>query len=105
MQRRTPEPPSTFTGAYTPLAELFDLTATSWMVDAECATAGVGIAWVPDSPTAEPAALEQAEPLCAVCTVRGRCLDYALEDKSLIGVWGGTTTADRRLIRQAQRAA
>jgi hypothetical protein len=38
--------------------------------------------------------------LCGACPVRQDCLDFALTKPELVGVWGGTTQAERRwLIR------
>ncbi len=48
---------------------------------------------------------EKARAICAVCPARGACLDMALADPSLTGVWGGTTAADRRRIRKKVRRA
>lgn len=31
---------------------------------------------------------------------RVECLDYALADPSLVGVWGGTGKAERRALRR-----
>ena len=40
--------------------------------------------------------------ICATCTVRAECLDYALEARERYGVWGGTTEKQRRrLLRQS----
>lgn len=39
---------------------------------------------------------------CRTCPVRAECLEYAL-DIGAVGIWGGTTTAQRRQIR-ARRA-
>jgi WhiB family redox-sensing transcriptional regulator len=49
---------------------------------------------------------QQSEALavCARCPVRDECLDYAIRYDEL-GVWGGTTDAQRRRIRNARRAA
>jgi WhiB family redox-sensing transcriptional regulator len=50
--------------------------------------------------------LELARRLCAGCPVRSPCLAYALEvDDNLVGVWAGTTTADRDRMREAGSAA
>jgi WhiB family transcriptional regulator, redox-sensing transcriptional regulator len=38
--------------------------------------------------------------LCETCPVRRDCLEYALADCSLTGLWGGTTDAERRNIRR-----
>ena len=40
--------------------------------------------------------------ICVSCPVKTECLNYALEDPSLKGVWGGTSARQRsRLRRQA----
>jgi WhiB family redox-sensing transcriptional regulator len=36
--------------------------------------------------------------------VRAECLDYALSDESLTGLWGGTTDMERRMIRRRRVA-
>jgi WhiB family transcriptional regulator, redox-sensing transcriptional regulator len=38
--------------------------------------------------------------LCETCPVRVECLEFALADESLTGLWGGTTDMERRLIRR-----
>ena len=43
-----------------------------------------------------------ARVICATCTVRQECLAFALADNELIGVWGGTTTQQRKELRIAQ---
>ena len=40
-----------------------------------------------------------AKNVCAGCTVRQDCLDYALDNFEMIGIWGGTTERERRRIR------
>ncbi|MET9098323.1 WhiB family transcriptional regulator [Streptomyces antibioticus] len=40
--------------------------------------------------------------LCQECPVRTACAQYALNDRSLTGVWGGTTAADRRGFRDGR---
>lgn len=37
---------------------------------------------------------------CDACPVRQECLDHALANRTLTGVWAGTTSVDRRRIRQ-----
>ncbi len=39
--------------------------------------------------------------ICGACPVRDECLSFALADDSLIGLWGGTTDAERREMRRA----
>ena len=43
--------------------------------------------------------------LCAACPVRKPCLEYALRDDWLTGLWGGTTDGERRKIRRGRRVA
>lgn len=40
-----------------------------------------------------------ARRICMRCPERQSCLGYALDDSSLVGVWGGTTTAERAVMR------
>lgn len=42
---------------------------------------------------------EPAKRVCRRCPEREPCLDYALDNPSLTGVWGATTQADRVVIR------
>lgn len=38
--------------------------------------------------------------VCGVCPVRAECLEYAVADPSLIGIWGGTSPKQRVAIRR-----
>jgi WhiB family transcriptional regulator, redox-sensing transcriptional regulator len=38
----------------------------------------------------------QAKAVCSRCPVTQFCLDYALENRQVHGIWGGTTEAERR---------
>jgi len=38
--------------------------------------------------------------LCASCPVRPECLEVALADRELVGLWGGTTPAERKVLRR-----
>jgi WhiB family transcriptional regulator, redox-sensing transcriptional regulator len=42
--------------------------------------------------------------LCATCPVREECLQFALADESLTGLWGGTTDSERHQIRRRRVA-
>ena len=39
-----------------------------------------------------------ARALCESCPVRAECLETARADLELVGLWGGTTTAERRKL-------
>jgi WhiB family transcriptional regulator, redox-sensing transcriptional regulator len=49
--------------------------------------------------------LRQAKAVCAACSVREQCLEYALNPKRpmVYGVFGGTSERERRQIRAARR--
>lgn len=49
---------------------------------------------------------EEAKAICAMCSVRISCLEYAITVRERDGVWGGTTERERRrIIRQRRRSA
>lgn len=41
-----------------------------------------------------------AKAVCADCPVSAECLDEALAEREVIGVWGGTSERERRRIRR-----
>lgn len=43
--------------------------------------------------------------VCAGCTVRDDCLEYALTEGIKHGVWGGRSTRDRRRLQTERRKA
>ncbi len=48
-----------------------------------------------------PGNLAKAQALCEGCPVRQDCLEVALGDPDLMGLWGGTTESERREMRRA----
>jgi WhiB family transcriptional regulator, redox-sensing transcriptional regulator len=38
----------------------------------------------------------RAKRICAACSVRDECLDYALRTKEPYGIWGGLTELERK---------
>ena len=46
----------------------------------------------------------RARAVCEGCPVRHECLQMALADRRLHGVWGGTTEAERQRIRRRRVA-
>lgn len=63
-----------------------------WVVFAACRDADPDL-FFPTSAAEERAALA----VCAVCTVRDECREYALDAREHFGVWGGATERDRRM--------
>ena len=41
-----------------------------------------------------------ARAVCARCPVREACLEFALADERLVGIWGGTSTRERAQLRR-----
>jgi WhiB family redox-sensing transcriptional regulator len=48
---------------------------------------------------------DQARRLCGGCPVRQECLETALADPDLTGMWGGTTPVERRQMRRGRAVA
>lgn len=47
--------------------------------------------------------VEAARKICAFCTVKTACLEFALENSIDHGVWGGTSERERRRIQKRRR--
>jgi WhiB family redox-sensing transcriptional regulator len=47
---------------------------------------------------------ERAKAICAECTVRSECLEYALRIREPHGIWGGLTEVERRDLLQRRHA-
>ncbi len=45
----------------------------------------------------------QAKQICAGCTVRTPCLEWALASGQEAGVWGGTSEDERRALRRLRQ--
>ena len=48
--------------------------------------------------------IEPLKAVCRRCLVRQECLDFALADPSIVGVWGATTERERKAYRKAAEA-
>jgi len=70
----------------------------AWRADAACSGRNPNV-WYPDSRIG----LRDAMRVCAVCTVKTECLEYALEEGEVHGVWGGKTETERRLLLRRRR--
>ena len=47
----------------------------------------------------------RAKVICAGCGVRRDCLEFALAQDQVYGIWGGTTPEDRQRERRRKRRA
>jgi WhiB family redox-sensing transcriptional regulator len=68
----------------------------AWQRRAACRGKGAATSWFDGSPEA----LEAARAVCEGCSVRTECLQFALDDRTIVGCWGGTTDAERRRMRK-----
>jgi WhiB family redox-sensing transcriptional regulator len=68
--------------------------AARWRELAACRGTDLGV-FFPDR--GEPA--EAARQVCAECPVRQPCLDYAITNRIVHGIWGGLTERERRALR------
>lgn len=48
---------------------------------------------------------EVAKAVCANCTVRQPCLEFALSEAERFGIWGGLTSQERRSLAAKRRKA
>ena len=71
-----------------------------WRDRARCAETDPDL-WFPEK--GHPVAA--AKRICFACEVRDECLAYALAHPELLGVWGGFTEPQRRVLRLAREAA
>lgn len=78
---------------------LLDLRLPTWHADAACVE-HPELSWFPETGETDVAAAAKA--VCARCLCREECLDYAMADASLVGVWGETTTSQRAEMRSGR---
>jgi WhiB family redox-sensing transcriptional regulator len=69
-----------------------------WMAQGKCAEKPPSLFFPSDG-----VGVEVAKRLCAECSVKAVCLEYALHNRIDHGVWGGTSERERRRILKARR--
>ena len=47
--------------------------------------------------------VDRARKICATCSVKAECLEFALDHRIDHGVWGGTSERERRRILKRRR--
>ncbi len=67
-----------------------------------CVGGKEGAEWTPSRSTLRVA--DRARRWCAVCPVRSRCLDYAIDRPELIGIYAGTDDDERAMLRDPDPA-
>jgi WhiB family transcriptional regulator, redox-sensing transcriptional regulator len=75
-----------------------------WRSRGACLTADPDL-FFPISATGSSAAqVAGAKATCAGCQVRADCLSFALAERDMQGIWGGTTDDERKKLRRARAA-
>jgi WhiB family transcriptional regulator, redox-sensing transcriptional regulator len=80
-------------------------TATNWRSAGACLSADPDLFFPISSVGPAERQIARAKEICAGCAVRSECLEFALGQDQVYGIWGGTTAEDRRRERRRQRRA
>lgn len=72
----------------------------SWWSRAACSTADPELFFPISESGPAVGQVARAKAICARCQIQRECLGYALDTASIQGIWGGTTEAERRRLRQ-----
>ena len=83
--------------------------ATDWRATGACVSADPDLFFPIATGVVAASQVRKAQLICAGCGVRQQCLDFAMQNGEMSGVWGGTTPeerirARRALVRRARRA-
>lgn len=76
----------------------FDEATNAWFSDANCRGMDAEL-FFPGRGESVSAAIS----VCRECEVRPECLEYALDNCEIHGVWGGTSERERRRIKRDRR--
>ena len=82
----------------TKLIEALVLDRLSWQDSANCSGADQDL-FFPE----RGASTRKAKAICAACSVKDECLEFAITQGERFGIWGGLSERERRKIRR-QRA-
>lgn len=75
--------------------------ATDWRATGACASADPDLFFPIATGVVAAIQLRKAQRICADCGVRQQCLDFAMQNGEMHGVWGGTTPDERIRARRA----
>lgn len=81
------------------ILDLFGARRPAWQADARCAEYSTD-QFFPAEEGSTLRHVAKAKAICAGCSVKKECLEYALENGEHFGVWGGTSERDRRALRR-----
>lgn len=71
-----------------------------WTADALCAQTDAEAFFPDKGGTTKP-----AKTICAACDVQAHCLEFAMRNKELFGIYGGLTVRERRKLARTRSAA
>jgi WhiB family redox-sensing transcriptional regulator len=80
-------------------------TATNWRSAGACLSADPDLFFPISSTGPAERQVARAKTICARCSVRRECLEFALSHDQTYGIWGGTTVEDRQRERRRKRRA
>jgi WhiB family redox-sensing transcriptional regulator len=76
-----------------------------WRSRGACLTADPDLFFPISAAGASAAQVAKAKRICAGCQVRSDCLSFALPQRDMQGIWGGTTDDERKKLRRTRVAA
>lgn len=80
-------------------------SAMNWRAAGACLTADPDLFFPISSAGPGERQIERAKIICAGCRVRRECLEFAMANNQVYGIWGGTTPEDRQRDRRRKRRA
>ena len=83
---------------------IFDWDGEGWRNHAACRFTNPDLFFPNGNTGAAVGQTQAAKAVCRSCTVRERCLQFALATNQEAGIWGGKDEDERRRLRRAWRA-
>ncbi len=80
-------------------------TATNWRSAGACLSADPDLFFPISSTGPAERQIARAKMICAGCLVQRECLEFALSQHQVYGIWGGTTAEERQRERRRKRRA
>jgi WhiB family redox-sensing transcriptional regulator len=74
------------------------MTENNWFTKAACLGQDTELFYpIPGTKGAVKQA-EEVKAFCRICDVKNECLEYAIKNEEVFGIWGGTTPKERSKI-------
>ena len=75
---------------------IFGIESASWMQKGKCRGLQTDIFYSEQGRRS----INTAKAICSECPIRQQCLDYAMRNQELYGIWGGHTEIERKKLRK-----